>query len=107
LNDPVYVEAAQALARRIIRDGGINVQSRVHYALQLCLCRSPRPEQMEPLIALYATEFNRYSKDQHAALALATDPLGPLSPGTEAADLAAWTAVANVLLNLDGVLTKG
>jgi hypothetical protein len=107
LNDPVYVEAAQALARRIIRDGGINVTSRVRYALQLCLCRPPRPEQMEPLIDLYVTEYKRYSKSQTAAWALATEPLGPLPPGMEAADLAAWTAVANVLLNLDGVLTKG
>jgi hypothetical protein len=107
LNDPVYVEAAQSLARRIIRDGGINVQSRVRYALQLCLCRLPRPEQMEPLITLYAAEHMRYCKSQSDALALATVPLGPLPPGTEAADLAAWTAVANVLLNLDGVLTKG
>ncbi|HEX3450913.1 MAG TPA: DUF1553 domain-containing protein, partial [Isosphaeraceae bacterium] len=107
LNDPVYVEAAQSLARRIIRDGGINVQSRVRYGLQLCLCRPPRPEQIEPLIGLYTTEYKRYCKDTPAALALATVPLGPLPPCMEPADLAAWTAVANVLLNLDGVLTKG
>jgi len=107
LNDPVYVEAAQSLARRIIREGGINVTSRVRYGLQLCLCRSPRPEQMEPLIDLYVAEYKRYSKSHAAALALATLPLGPLPPDVEAADLAAWTAVANVLLNLDGVLTKG
>ena len=62
---------------------------------------------MEPLITLYAAEHKRYCKSQSDALALATVPLGPLPPGTEAADLAAWTAVANVLLNLDGVLTKG
>ena len=40
-------------------------------------------------------------------MALATDPLGPLPPGMDPAELAAWTTVANVLLNLDGVLTKG
>ena len=42
----------------------------------------------------------------HAAAQLATDPLGPLSAGYEASELAAWTVVANVILNLDGVLTK-
>ena len=42
-----------------------------------------------------------------AAVALATEPLGPLPAGMDPADLAAWTTVANVLLNLDGVLTKG
>ena len=38
---------------------------------------------------------------------MATQPLGKLPQGMVEADLAAWTVVANVLLNLDGVLTKG
>ena len=62
---------------------------------------------MEPLIALYAAEHKRFRKHRATPWRLATIPLGPLPPGMEAADLAAWTAVANVLLNLDGVLTKG
>jgi hypothetical protein len=107
LNDPVYVEAAQALARRIVREGGADVGSRVRYGLMLCQCRPPRPEQVEPLVALYAAELERYRKDRAAAQSLATDPIGPLPPGMEAADLAAWTAVANVLMNLDSVLSKG
>ena len=37
---------------------------------------------------------------------MATDPLGPLPAGCDASELAAWTVVANVILNLDGVLTK-
>ena len=64
LNDPVYVEAAQALARRIVREGGSDVASRARYALQLCLCRPPRPEQVEPLVALYSAELERYRKDR-------------------------------------------
>ena len=47
------------------------------------------------------------ARTKPAAVALATEPLGPLPPGMEPAELAAWTTVANVLLNLDGVLTKG
>ncbi len=107
LNDPVYVEAAQALARRIVREGGADVAARARYALQLCQCRPPRPEQVEPLVSLYSAELDRYRKDRAAAVALATDPIGPLPTGMDPADLAAWTAVANVLLNLDSVLTKG
>jgi Protein of unknown function (DUF1553)/Protein of unknown function (DUF1549)/Planctomycete cytochrome C len=107
LNDPVYVEAAQALARRIVRDGGPTVSSRARHGLQLCLGRPPRPEQIEPLVTLYAREHERYGKDLTAARSLATDPIGPLPPDMEPADLAAWTTVANVLLNLDAVLTKG
>jgi hypothetical protein len=107
MNDPVYVEAAQALARRIVREGGPDVASRVRYALTLCQCRPPRPEQVEPLVSLYSAELDRYRKDRDAAVALATQPIGPLSAGMEPDDLAAWTAVANVLLNLDSVLTRG
>jgi hypothetical protein len=46
-------------------------------------------------------------EDATAATKLATDPLGPLPAGMDAAEAAAWTVVANVLLNLDGVLVKG
>jgi hypothetical protein len=107
LNDPVYVEAAQALARRIVRDAGPNIETRVRHALRLCLCRPPRLDQVEALTTLYTTEYERYRNDPPAAIALATDLIGPHPAGMEPAELAAWTTVANVLLNLDGVLTKG
>jgi hypothetical protein len=107
LNDPVYVEAAQALARRIVHEGGAGAEPRARYALQLCLGRPPRPEQVVPIVSLYTAERQRYDNDREAAVSLATNPLGPLPPGMEPAELAAWTAVANVLLNLDAVLTKG
>ncbi len=107
LNDPVYLEAAQALARRVVREGGSCLEDRMRYALQLCLCRPPRSEQVERLVALHQAEHGRYAKDILAARALATEPLGPLPEGMDPADLAAWTAVANVLLNLDAVLTRG
>jgi mono/diheme cytochrome c family protein len=106
LNDPVYVEAAQAMARRIVTNGGSTVRSRAEYGLRLALGHPPRSEQIAPLCDLYDREHARYARDQAAALALATEPLGPLPPEMAAAELAAWTAVANVLLNLDAVLTK-
>ena len=108
LNDPVYVEAAQALARRIVREGGTSIDDRVRYGLQLCLCRPPRPEQVEPLSSLYpARASSATARTPRPPGALATEPLGPVPARDGPAELAAWTAVANVLLNLDGVLTKG
>src|SRR5262249_6665263 len=104
---PVYVEAAQALARRILKEGGATAEERVKYALRLVLGRPPQDEQVKRVLALYEGEREHYKKDAKAATALATDPLGPLPPGTDAVEAAAWTVVANVLLNLDGVLTKG
>jgi len=107
LNDPVYVEAAQALARRIVHEGGTSPEERCAYALRLCLSRPPRTQQVDELLALLLTERKHYRTDEKAAHDLATQPLGPVPDGMDEADLAAWTVVANVLLNLDGVLTKG
>jgi hypothetical protein len=107
LNDPVYVECAQALARRIVQEGGATAEERASFGLRLCLARPPRPEQVQQVAALFASEREHYAKDAKAAASMATEPLGPLPAGMDAADLAAWTVVANVLLNLDGVLTKG
>jgi hypothetical protein len=106
LNDPVYVEAAQALARRIVREGGESTVDRARYGLQLCLARPAGAPQVDQLVELFAAELEESRKDDKAALELATDPLGPLPEGMSAPELAAWTVVANVLLNLDGVLTK-
>jgi hypothetical protein len=106
LNDPAYVEMAQALARRIVREGGDTPASRTAFGLRLCLCRPPHERQVADLAALHAAELEHYRQHLDDALLLATDPLGPLPAGQDPADLAAWTVVANVLLNLDGVLAK-
>jgi hypothetical protein len=104
LNDPVYVEAAQALARRLIHEGGSTPQQRAAYGLELCLARPASPQHVAVLVELYTSEFAHYSGDLAAAQRLATDPLGPLPPDASPAEAAAWTVVANVLLNLDAVL---
>jgi hypothetical protein len=107
LNDPVYVEAAQALARRIVREGGTNVEERVRFALKLCTCRPAEERQVIPLVALFQRELARYRETPAEAQKLTATPRGPLPAGLDVPELAAWTVVANVLLNLDAVLTKG
>jgi mono/diheme cytochrome c family protein len=107
LNDPCYVESAQALARRIVKEGGSTAEDRARFALRLCLCRPPQAEQVKHVAALFESERQHYRKNAKAALSLATEPLGALPAGMDAAELAAWTVVANVLLNLDAVLMKG
>src|SRR5207249_2783762 len=101
LNDPVYVEAAQALARRLVRESGPSVADRARYGFRLCLARPPRPEELRRLTDLYDKARAKYAASPKEAEQLATQPLGPLPPGVDAPDLAAWTVVANVLLNLD------
>jgi hypothetical protein len=106
MNDPVFVECAQALARRMMREGGEDVAARVRFGLRLCLGRSPSDEQVTTLVHLYEKEMANYQANKEAAEKLATLPLGPLPEKCEAPDTAAYTVVANVLLNLDAFLTK-
>jgi hypothetical protein len=106
LNDPVYVEAAQALARRVVKQGGATPEARAVYAFRSCLSRPPRDAELRRLLDLYDQAHTKYTADPKEALALATEPLGPLPPGTNAVELAAWTVVGNVLLNLDETLAR-
>ena len=107
MNDPAFVEASQALARRIVKEGGSTPGERAAWALKLCLVRPATQPQIDAVTALYESELAHYQTDPAAAEKLATDPLGTLPEGMNAAEAAAWTVVANVLLNLDGVLMKG
>jgi hypothetical protein len=107
MNDPAYVEASQALARRIMKEGGATPQERTAFALKLCLIRPPSQPQIDSLLALYQSELAHFQSDAAAAKKLSTDPLGPAPEGMSEAELAAWTVVANVVLNLDGVMMKG
>jgi hypothetical protein len=106
MNDPVFVECAQALARRMMREGGEDTESKVSFGLRLCLGRPPSEEQVKTLVGLYEKEAGAYQSDPEGATKLATQPLGSLPEGADAAETAAYTVVANVLLNLDAVLTK-
>jgi hypothetical protein len=105
LNDPVYVEAAQALGRRMVAAGESTAQ-RAAFGFRLCLSRKPRAKELSRLVAMFDHAAMRYSSDPAAAKLLATKPIGPPPEGSDVVELAAWTVVANVLLNLDEVLVK-
>jgi len=107
MNDPVYVEASQALGRRLVSEGGPTPADRIRYGLQLCLSRPADGNQTRVLLEHFEKELAHYQQHEDDAKKLATEPRGPLPEGLSAAEAAAWTSVANVLLNLDGVLTKG
>jgi hypothetical protein len=105
LNDPVFVEAAQSLARLTIA-GGADPESRATFAMRRVLQRRPETREVERLAALYAAAREQLAKSPDEAMALATKPLGPLPEGVDAVEAAAWTVVGNVLLNLDEALAK-
>ncbi len=106
LNDPVYVEAAQALGRRMVKDGGATLEAKLTFGFRLCLSRPPRDMELKRLTELFTKAQEQYGKNPKLAQQMATDPIGPLPAGMQAIDMAAWTVVGNVLLNLDETLAK-
>ncbi|MFM7749983.1 MAG: DUF1553 domain-containing protein, partial [Opitutaceae bacterium] len=105
MNDPVYVEAAQALARRI-GHGPAPVEEKVRDGLRRVLLRPAAEADVAPLAALYRASLETYSREPELAAAMIANPANPPPPTFAPAELAAWTAVANVLLNLDEFLMK-
>jgi hypothetical protein len=70
------------------------------------LARAPKPVEQRELLGLLERSRTRFVRDPARAGEVATNPLGALPVGADVADLAAWTVVANVLLNLDEFLMK-
>jgi hypothetical protein len=105
LNDPVFVEAAQALGRRIASVEG-DAAARAQAGFRLCMVREPSGGELESLVRLYQDSLTAFQGEPEAAVALATEPLGPLPEGADATEFAAWTVVSNVLLNLDEFLMR-
>jgi hypothetical protein len=105
LNDPVYIEAAQALSRLVAEHDG-SIADRATFAFRRVLTRPPTAAERDRLVALYESSRERFAGSPENANVLATDPLGPLPEGADAVELAAWTLVSNVLLNLDEVFMK-
>jgi hypothetical protein len=109
LNEPLFLECARALALKILREGGSDAAHQLTYAFRRCLSRSPNKDEAATLLALYQKEAKRFSKDKPAAVAFtAFDEKHPLAlpRGMTDEQLAAWTAVSRVLLNLDETITK-
>ncbi len=109
LNEPVFVEAAQNLALRVLREGGSTDAERADYAFRLCTTRGMRPAEWPQIARLLDDTRQRLSEGWLSAREVATgdaSKLPDLTPGTTPQDAAAWTVVARVLLNLDETLTK-
>ena len=105
LNDPVFVEAAQALARKVMKNGD-DRKGRIVLAFRSVLIRPPGESEIDALNDLYTETFQHFQVDPESAEKLAVDPLNPVREGTDLIELATWTTIANVILNLDEALTK-
>ena len=109
LNEAVFMDCARALALRIVTSGGTSDRERVTYAFRRCLARQPTDAESAALAQLLSRQNERFSQPGSNPWDLAAaDPANPpkLPDGVAPAQLAAWTAVARVLLNLDETITK-
>jgi hypothetical protein len=106
LNDEAFFEAAQALAARALREAPgapASANDRATYAFRLAVTRSPKPDEAERIVASYARHLERFGKEPDAATRVIK---GYELAGIDPAEQAAWTLVANALLNLDEALTR-
>ncbi len=106
LNDPIYVEAARALGERILREGGSVTEERIQFAYRQTLCRQAGPEEVKLLASLYGQHLRQYQADGPAADALLQVGDKPVSRELDRPELAAWTSVGRVLLNLHETITR-
>jgi hypothetical protein len=101
MNDPVYVEAAQALARKAMNAGETPAE-RIAFMLRRCLVRPAKDEEIRRLVKLYEDARKEFRKDVAKANEFGKPPVAMVDP----ASYAAMTLVANVILNLDEMLMK-
>jgi hypothetical protein len=105
MNDVTYVEAARALAQRVMKREK-SPEDRVTLAFRLVLARPPRPAERDVLFAGLQEHLAAYRKDKSAAAKLIRTGASRPDASLDVAELAAYTAVASLILNLDEAVTK-
>jgi hypothetical protein len=109
LNEPLFIEAARALALKTVKEGGITDALRLDFAFRRVLARKPAPRESAELLNLLNRQRERFIAGESNPWNLgANDPDKPfiLPKGVKMEDMAAWTAISRVLLNLDETITK-
>jgi hypothetical protein len=106
MNDTQHIEAARSLAARMLSEGGSDDTSRIAWLFRTVIARPPEPAEAAVVAESLAAHRGRYEADPEAAKKAITHgesrPPEHLAP----AELAAWTLVANMMLNLDETLTR-
>ncbi len=103
LNDRAFVEFAQALAARVLKEPAKSDSDRVEQAFRWCVARNPSPRERERLLELLNKETAAFERAPDEALAMLPRKK---DPALDATQLAAWTTVSRVLLNLDETITR-
>ena len=107
LNDPVWIEYARNLAERMLREGGEDDAARVAYGFRLCTSRPPSERELEVLLAALAEQRGLWEDESRDAKRFLKIGDTDYDEEVELEELAAWTSLGNVLLNLDASIHQG
>ena len=105
LNDLQYIEAARHLAGRMMKEGGATVAARLAFGFRLATSRFPDSQESDTLRRLYESQIATFQQDPEAAKRLIALGDSGSDGSFTVSDLAAWTMVANTLLNLSETIT--
>lgn len=106
LNDVQFVEASRKFASRIIREGGSTPEERAEFAFEMATARKPNENEKSTLLEIYQHSYQKYLSDPESAGKLINTGEMKLLENLDPVDQAAWTVVANLILNLDETLTR-
>jgi hypothetical protein len=106
MNDVTFLEASRKFAERIIGEGGSTAESRIDYGYKLLLARAPSAKQKQILLSIEARMAADFRDDLTAANQFLRQGESPLNPAVDPRELAAWTSIASLLLNMDEAITK-
>ena len=106
LNDTIFIEAARGLGTRMIRNGGENDTARIRHGFQLVTGRHPSPEELTILLRSLKIHQRTYANNRDLAAELIAVGESEPDHNLTASELAAYTAIANTLLNLDETITR-
>jgi hypothetical protein len=106
LNEKTFVEAAQAMALRVLKEGGSDNRSRAAYAFELCTGRKPMTTELNKLLAFWQEQYNYFEDRTAAAISVALPDPKQMPPDMNLHKAAAWAMLSRAILNLDETITK-
>jgi hypothetical protein len=106
MNDVAYLEASRKIAERMMVEGGASSEGRIDYGFRLLLARPPKPSEQQIMLKTLKDFEAVYQRDSKAAEQFLNYGDSPKRRGLDPGQLAAFTTVASLLLNLDATITK-
>ncbi|MCH2581218.1 MAG: DUF1553 domain-containing protein, partial [Planctomycetes bacterium] len=107
MNDVQFIEAARKFAERVLREGGAGIEERVRFAFRSLVARRPGESELKTLARLFNEYLEQFKADPGSAPKLLSVGESPRDQKLDVNELAAWTMVTHLLLNLSETVTKG